>query len=53
MATKRYIFTLEISGLGTTPEQAWIDACGQFGSRLEEVPDQYEISDEEFDAEED
>lgn len=44
----RYLFTVELSGLGDTPEDAWFDAVEQFCADPGEPHETTELPDDPF-----
>lgn len=45
-AQRFYTFTVTISGVGSDPDEGWIDACQGFALEPGPTPDKYEIGDE-------
>lgn len=45
--TKRYIFTVVLSGMGPNEDAAWQDAIEQFQQDPGPTPEQFEVEDEE------
>jgi hypothetical protein len=51
MVMKRYTFTVGLSGIGNSPEEAWIDAINQFSNDPGE-PTDYETDELDLDVKE-
>ena len=41
VGTRKFIFRIEITGIGDTPEEAWLDATESFDQNPGETPTQY------------
>lgn len=46
MKERRYLFTIELSGIGSTPDKAWQDATEAFGCDPGPTPDKENIKEE-------
>jgi len=50
MSEKRYLFKIELSGYGETPDAAWRDAVDHLyedPKQMNEMPEEYEVEENE------